>query len=173
MDERADERTIDELITIATEMPDRLGLAAGLAELRGSARGEGVSVTVDVQGMLVDLDIDDRGIALGPQRLAAEISRLSAAASGTALRAGLRAVQAGSTPAIAAAIADSLGITDAADITDITDITDTADIVSGPVRDEPGTRGEGTASSAHGARPRRRAPVPDDDEPEGFVLVPE
>lgn len=167
MDERADERTIDELITIATEMPDRLGLAAGLAELRGSARGEGVSVTVDVQGMLVDLDIDDRGIALGPQRLAAEISRLSAAASGTALRAGLRAVQAGSTPAIAAAIADSLGITDAADI------TDTADTVSGPVRDEPGTRGEGTASSAHGARPRRRAPVPDDDEPEGFVLVPE
>lgn len=162
-----DERTIDELITIATEMPDRLGLAAGLAELRGSARGEGVSVTVDVQGMLVDLDIDDRGIALGPQRLAAEISRLSAAASGTALRAGLRAVQAGSTPAIAAAIADSLGITDAADI------TDTADTVSGPVRDEPGTRGEGTASSAHGARPRRRAPVPDDDEPEGFVLVPE
>lgn len=162
-----DERTIDELITIATEMPDRLGLAAGLAELRGSARGEGVSVTVDVQGMLVDLDIDDRGIALGPQRLAAEISRLSAEASGTALRAGLRAVQAGSTPAIAAAIADSLGITDAADI------TDTADTVSGPVRDEPGTRGEGTASSAHGARPRRRAPVPDDDEPEGFVLVPE
>lgn len=168
MDE--DERTIDELIEIAEEIPDRLGLAAGMRELRGSAKGEGVSVTVDVQGMLVDLDIDDKGLALGPERLAAEISRLSTEAGGDALRAGLRAVKAGCTPEVAAAITDFLGI-------------DEEEPVSPAEADQPAP----TAPSASTAQPaqsaqaaqlkqpeRRARPAPDtdDEEPEGFVLKP-
>ncbi|WP_052372211.1 hypothetical protein [Amycolatopsis taiwanensis] len=149
----SDERSIDELIEIAEEIPDRLGLAAGMQDLRGSAQGEGVSVTVDVQGMLVDLDITDKGLALGPQRLAAEISRLSTEAGGKVLREGLRAVKAGTTPQIAAAIADYLGI-------------DVEEPVS-PVEPEQPARSE------QPARPARRSSRPDeDDESEGFVLRP-
>lgn len=105
-----DERSIDELIEIAEEIPDRLGLAAGMAELRGSAQGEGVSLSVDVHGMLVDLQISDSALDLGPERLAAEISRLAAEASSSALQAGLRAVEAGCGPRLASTIAGYLGV---------------------------------------------------------------
>lgn len=142
-DERAtDERTIDELIELADEIPDRLGLAEGMADLRGRAAGEGVSLAVDVQGKLVELEIGDRGLALGPERLAAEISRLAAEASTEVLHAGLRAAQAGSTPQIAGAIAGFLGL----------------DVQQAPSVDEP-------------RRPSRPARE-DDESDEGFVLKP-
>ncbi|MFD9893624.1 hypothetical protein ACFWY9_30125 [Amycolatopsis sp. NPDC059027] len=142
-----DERTVDELIELAEEIPERLGLAEGMAGLRGRASGDGVSVTVDVQGKLVGLEIDDQGIALGPDRLAARIAELSAEAGNDVLQAGMRAVQAGSTPAIAGAIADFLGVTD---------------------RPRPPVAEETERPARPSPRPARR----DDDEEEGFVLKP-
>ncbi|HKS45694.1 MAG TPA: hypothetical protein VJT49_11390 [Amycolatopsis sp.] len=144
-----DERTIDELIEIAAEIPDRLGLSAGMTQLRGTVRGEGVSVTVDVQGMLVGLEIDEHALALGPEGLAAEISRLSAEAGTKVLQAGLRAIRAGCGPAIADAVGDYLGI-------------------------EEDPAGPGPAESEEvSARPGREArrPEPPDDEVGEFVLV--
>lgn len=165
MDE--DERTIDELIEIAEEIPDRLGLAAGMRELRGSAKGEGVSVTVDVQGMLVDLDIGDKGLALGPERLAAEISRLSTEAGGEVLRAGLRAVKAGCTPEVAAAITDFLGIDEEKPVSPAE-----ADQPAQPAQPAPAAQAAQSTRPKQPERPARPASAPDDDEPEGFVLTP-
>lgn len=178
MDE--DERSIDELIEIAEEIPDRLGLGAGMAELRGSAGGEGVSVTVDVGGMLVGLDIDEAGLALGPQRLAAEISRLSVQASDAVLRSGLRAVRAGCTPQVATAIADFLGIDDidggvsgdsAVGAVDGGSVEASAG-TAGLGRREPGSPAEADRAARQPTRAGRRASVPDDDDPDGFVLTP-
>lgn len=150
-----DERTVGELIEIAEEMPERLGLAAGMAEVRGRARGEHVSVAVDVQGMLVELDIGEHALALGPDRLAAEISRLSAEAGTSALRDGLKVIRAGCTPALAEAVGRYLGAG----------------------LDEPGRGAQATRATAEEsavdsrrAPPRRRAVSADDDEGEGFVL---
>jgi hypothetical protein len=149
-----DERTIDELIEIAEEMPERLGLAAGMAEVRGTARGEHVSVAVDVQGMLVELDIDEHALALGPERLAAEISRLSAEAGTNALRDGLKVIKAGCTPALAEAVGQYLGV----------DLEET-----GPP-DGAGDAAEESVVDSRREPVRRRQAPPDDDEAEGFVL---
>jgi hypothetical protein len=111
-DEVDDERTIDELITIAEEAPERVGLAARLAEVRGSARSEGLAVSVDTQGMLVDLEVDDRALAAGSDRLAAEITRLAAEAGTHALREALDVIRFGSNPRLAAALGEHLGIGD-------------------------------------------------------------
>ncbi|WP_236790965.1 hypothetical protein [Amycolatopsis sp. GM8] len=105
-----DERTIDELIEIAEQIPDRLGLAAGIADVRGRARSEHVAVSVDVQGKLVELEIAEQGIELGPEALAAEIRRLSVEAGNAVLREGLRAVRAGCVPAVADAIEEYLAL---------------------------------------------------------------
>ena len=140
-----DDRSIDELIEIAEEIPDRLGLSAGMAELRGSAQGEGVSVTVDVQGMLVELEITDRALALGPERLAAEISRLSTEAGNNVLQAGLKAIRAGCGPDVATAIAGYFKLDDA----------------PSPPAPAPAPPGRSAAR-----------PSPPDDDSEGFVLRP-
>ncbi|WP_190813306.1 hypothetical protein [Saccharopolyspora pogona] len=103
-----DERSIDELIEIAEGMPRTNGLAAGLDAVRGTARGEGVSLAVDLQGMLVGLELDDRALALGPAGLAAEISRLSNEAGTDSLRQGMLAIQAGCGAEVAAAVGDYL-----------------------------------------------------------------
>lgn len=150
-----DERTVDELIEIAEEMPERLGLAAGMAEVRGTARSEHVSVAVDVQGMLVELDIDEHALALGPERLAAEISRLSAEAGTGALRDGLKVIKAGCTPALAEAVGRYLGV----------DLEE-----AGTPEPPPDTAEASVVDSRREPAARRPAP-PDDDEPEGFVLT--
>lgn len=146
-----DERTVDELIEIAEDMPERLGLAAGMAEVRGAARSEHVSVTVDVQGMLIGLEIDEHALALGPERLAAEISRLSAEAGTNALRDGLKVIKAGCTPALAEEVGRYLGV----DLDAPENREDSAEVSFVHSEREPG---------------RRRAAPADDDEPEGFVL---
>ena len=94
-DERSvDERSVDELIEMAESLPDTAGLTEGLAEIRATAAGEGVTVSVDLNGMLTDLDLTDEALALGAPRLAAEISRLTAEAAATALREGVAAISA-------------------------------------------------------------------------------
>jgi hypothetical protein len=105
-----DERSIDELITIAEELPERFGLAERVGQVRGTARGEGVSVSVDTHGMLVELELADRALGLGPERLAAEISRLAAEAATNALQDALQVIKYGSNPRLAAMLGDYLGI---------------------------------------------------------------
>ncbi|MGW7535046.1 hypothetical protein [Amycolatopsis sp. NPDC054798] len=150
-----DERGIDELIEIAEEIPEQLGLSEGLAGIRVTASGEGLDVTVDVHGMLVHLDIREAALELGPAALAAEISRLSTEAGTRALHQGLRAVRAGCVPAVAAAVEDALGLDD---------VPETEPPAPKP---EPDVRPEAAQPPA----PRRRAPAEDHDE-EGFVLKP-
>ncbi|MFD2471718.1 hypothetical protein [Amycolatopsis silviterrae] len=149
-----DERGIDELIEIAEEIPEQLGLSEGLAGIRATARGEGLSVTVDVHGMLVHLDIGESALELGPDALAAEISRLSTEAGTQALHQGLRAVRAGCVPAVAAAVEDAL---------ELGDVPET-EPPAAPKQDTPRT-----PDRAQPPAPRRRPPADDD---EGFVLKP-
>lgn len=144
-----DERGIDELIEIAEEIPDELGLSEGLAAIRATASGEGLSVTVDVHGMLVHLDIGETALELGPTALAAEISRLSTEAGARALQQGMQAIRAGCVPAVAAAVEDALPLDD--------------------VPEPPPTPHPDIAREPAPV-PRRRAPVDDDEE--GFVLKP-
>ncbi|HEY2061293.1 MAG TPA: hypothetical protein VGH57_23190 [Amycolatopsis sp.] len=143
-----DDRGVDELIELADEIPERLGLSDGLAEIRATAEREGLSVTVDVHGMLVALDIGEAALELGPAVLAAEISRLSTEAGNRALHEGLRAVKAGCTPAVTAAVGEVLAL-----------------------EEEPAAQTSDTPPPPDPAPPRRRrAPV--EDEEECFVLTP-
>ncbi|MBA8824515.1 hypothetical protein FHX42_001862 [Saccharopolyspora lacisalsi] len=87
-----DERSVDGLIRIAEDIPETTDFAAGMDAIRNTARGEGIALSVDLQGKLVDLTLDDRALALGPHRLAAEISRLSDEASTRSLQQGMRAI---------------------------------------------------------------------------------
>lgn len=150
----ADERGIDELIEIADEIPDQLGLSVGLAEIRASARAEGLSVTVDVHGMLVALEIGESALELGPDALAAEIARLSAEAGTRALHKGMQAIRAGCVPAVAAAVEDALPQDDA------------------PAEEPAPASPTQEPAPASQPRPSRRPPRSDDDDEDGFVLKP-
>ncbi|MGW4397875.1 hypothetical protein ACWEHA_21515 [Amycolatopsis nivea] len=149
-DPAVDERGVDELIEIAEEIPDQLGLSDGLAALRATASREGLSVTVNVHGMLVHLDIGETALELGPDALAAEISRLSTEAGTKALHLGLSAVRAGCVPAVAAAVEDVLALEDVP---------------------EPTPAPDAARAPAPAPVARRRAPVEDPDDG-GFVLKP-
>lgn len=86
-------------------MPRTNGLAADLDAVRGTARGEGVSLAVDLQRMLVGLELDDRVLARGPAGLAAEISPLSNEAGTNSLWQGMPT---GCGAEVAAAVGDYL-----------------------------------------------------------------
>ncbi|WP_208720266.1 hypothetical protein [Amycolatopsis circi] len=148
-----DERGIDELIEIAEEIPERLGLSEGLAAIRATAGGEGLSVTVNLHGMLVHLDIGESALELGPDALAAEISRLSAEAGTRALHQGLRAVRAGCVPAVAAAVEDALALGEEPET-------------------EPPAAPKPDHDAPRGSEPATRRPAPDGQDDEGFVLKP-
>ena len=59
-----DDRTVDELIELAEEA-ESFGLAKGMEEIRGVARGKGVALAVDLHGMLYRQD--GRSLMLGVQ----------------------------------------------------------------------------------------------------------
>ncbi|WP_433872501.1 hypothetical protein [Saccharopolyspora sp. CA-218241] len=105
-----DPRSIDDLIALAEELPASRGLAAGMDAIRGLARGEGISMAVDLQGMLVDLELDERALALGPEGLAAELSRLSGEACSDALEQGLIALEALCGTEVADAVSGATGV---------------------------------------------------------------
>ncbi|WP_337820064.1 hypothetical protein [Amycolatopsis sp. A1MSW2902] len=151
-DPDGDERGIDELIEIAEEIPDQLGLSEGLAALRATASSEGLSVTVNMHGMLVHLDIGESALELGPDALAAEISRLSTEAGTQALHQGLRAIRAGCVPAVAAAVEDELALDEVPEATPDPAATRAPDPAPAPAA-------------------RRRAPAEESDDG-GFVLKP-
>ncbi|GAB2684396.1 hypothetical protein GCM10027271_53280 [Saccharopolyspora gloriosae] len=103
-----DGRSVKTLIAIAESLPANRGLAAGMAEIRGTATGEGISLSVDLNGLLTELTVSEQAIALGPQRLAAEITRLSAEACAESTRRGLVALEWGCGRGVAAAIGERL-----------------------------------------------------------------
>jgi hypothetical protein len=107
-----DTRSVDELVELAEAIPASMGLADGLATIRGTASGTGISLAVDLHGMLVELDLDDRALKLGAHTLAEEISTLVSEAAANALQQGMRAITAGCVPWIANAVAEQVGIED-------------------------------------------------------------
>jgi hypothetical protein len=84
------EMSVDELIAASAELDDRAGgLLDKLAGVTARASGNGVSVEVNLDGMLVGLALTDTAIRLGATRLAAEIYRLTQQAAGIALAEGI------------------------------------------------------------------------------------
>src|SRR5690606_5013855 len=100
-----DDRTVDELIELAEEA-ESFGLAKGMEEIRGVARGKGVALAVDLHGMLTGLQLTEEALSLGPEQLAAEIMRLSGEACTASLQNGLRAIEAGCGGDVAAAVVE-------------------------------------------------------------------
>jgi hypothetical protein len=83
-----DERTVTELITDAENLP--VGQAsAALAALRQDASADGITVTVDLHGKLVGLDVSRTALERGAADLASRISDLVAEAAAVAARQGL------------------------------------------------------------------------------------
>jgi hypothetical protein len=82
--------TIDELIEASIELDDRTaGLFDRLSRITARATGEhGVTVTVNLDGMLTGLELPDRALRQRPEELAAEIYRLTQQASADALEEG-------------------------------------------------------------------------------------
>jgi hypothetical protein len=103
-------RGVDELVEMAESLPETAGLSTGLAAIRASAAGEGVTVTVDLNGMPVGLELDDSALSLGAGRLAGEITRLAAEASANALREGISAIVAVCGEELATVVRDQLGL---------------------------------------------------------------
>lgn len=103
-----DGRSVNDLIAIAERLPANRGLASGMAEIRGRASGDGVSLSVDLNGLLTELTVSEQALALGPQRLAAEITRLSSEACSASTRRGLVALEWGCGPDVAAAIGERI-----------------------------------------------------------------
>jgi hypothetical protein len=84
------DRSVDELIAASAELDDRAdGLLDRLASVTARASENGVSVVVNLDGMLVGLELTDAAIRLGAERLAAEIYRLTQQAAGIALAQGI------------------------------------------------------------------------------------
>jgi hypothetical protein len=83
--------TIDELIAASAALQD--GLFDRLAKITAQAAEHGVSVTVNLDGQLIALDLSDEALRLGAARLAAEIYRLTLQAAGSALAEGIEALE--------------------------------------------------------------------------------
>jgi hypothetical protein len=82
-------RSIDELIEAAAELDERTaGLFERLAGITAHAAGDGIEVTVNLDGRLIGLELTDAAIRRGAGELAAEIQRLTQLASATALADG-------------------------------------------------------------------------------------
>lgn len=83
--------SVDELIAASVELGDRPGgLFDRLAGIIARAGGEhGVTVEVNLDGMLVGLELSDAAVRLRPDRLAEEIYLLTQRAAGVALAEGI------------------------------------------------------------------------------------
>lgn len=96
--------TIDELIEASIELNDRAeGLFDRLSRITARATGEhGVSVTVNLDGMLTGLELPDRALRQHPEELAAEIYRLAQQAAAEALDEGFAVLAPVAGPELAA-----------------------------------------------------------------------
>jgi hypothetical protein len=86
--------SVDELIAASAELDGRAdGLLDRLASVTSRASENGVSVVVNLDGMLVGLELTDAAIRLGAERLAAEIHRITQRAAGIALAEGITIIE--------------------------------------------------------------------------------
>ncbi|HEV2782938.1 MAG TPA: hypothetical protein VGX25_26415 [Actinophytocola sp.] len=86
--------TIDELIAASAALDDRAdGLLDRLARITARATEHGISVTVNLDGQLIGLDLTDAALRLAPTHLASEIHRLTLQASATALAEGITTLE--------------------------------------------------------------------------------
>ena len=86
-------RSIDELIEAAAELDERTaGLFERLARITARAAGDGIEVTVNLDGRLIGLDLTDAALRRGAGELATEIQRLTQLASAAALADGFAAL---------------------------------------------------------------------------------
>lgn len=86
-------RTVDELIEAAAELDERTaGLFDRLARITARAAGDGVEVTVNLDGKLIGLELTHAALRRGADALGAEIFRLTQEASATALADGYATV---------------------------------------------------------------------------------
>ena len=81
------ELTVDELIELSTRSAPEVFTA--LSAITARASGDGIEVTVNLEGRLIALELAPHALAAGPGPLAAEIFRLVQEASATALNAGI------------------------------------------------------------------------------------
>lgn len=88
------ELSVDDLIEQSAQPTPEV--FAALSEITATAGGDGVEVTVNLEGRLIALELAPHALAAGPGPLAAEIFRLAQEASATALNAGIEVL----TPAV-------------------------------------------------------------------------
>lgn len=111
-------RTTEELLAAAEERLRLTGdLPSRIESIHGTARNaaDTVAATVTVHGALTDLSIMDTALAMGPERLGAEIVRLAAAANRTALVHGLGTLSRSLGDAGTIELARSVGLGDVVD----------------------------------------------------------
>ena len=79
--------TVDELIELSTASAPEV--FTRLSEVTATATGEGITVTVNLEGRVIALTLAPSALATGPEVLAAEIFRLVQEASAAALNTGI------------------------------------------------------------------------------------
>jgi hypothetical protein len=79
--------SVDELIELSAEATPEV--FDTLSAITATAAGKGITVTVNLEGRLVALDLEPHALAGGPGPLATEIFRLVQEASAAALNAGI------------------------------------------------------------------------------------
>lgn len=136
------------------------GLEGALDRVVGRAADAegGIRVGATVHGALVELSIDDRALALGPDRLGAEIVRLAAQAGAGALDEGLGLV--------APAAGDALTL----ELARLVGLGHLIDADRGTPEPAPETPTPPAPPAPPAVQPARRTarPVADDDDDEGF-----
>ena len=87
--------SIDELIAASAELDDRAyGIFDRLARITARAAGEtGVEVEVNLDGMITAVELTAEALRLPPERLAAEIYRLTHQAAASALHEGMATLE--------------------------------------------------------------------------------
>jgi hypothetical protein len=81
------ELSVDELIELSTQAAPEV--FTQLSTITGTATGDGIVATVNLEGRLVALALEPHALATGPDHLAAEIFRLVQEASAAALNTGI------------------------------------------------------------------------------------
>jgi hypothetical protein len=88
------ELSTDELIAASAELSDRTaGVFERLAAITSSIVEGGITVTVNLDGRLIGLELTDEAVRLDPTRLAEEIFRLTQQASASAVADGLAVLE--------------------------------------------------------------------------------
>ncbi|HEU5473979.1 MAG TPA: hypothetical protein VFV67_25315 [Actinophytocola sp.] len=84
----------DELIAASAELAERAhGVSDRLAGITGRAAANGIEVTVNLDGMIIAVELSEEALRLPPDRLAAELTRLTHEAAAAALAEGVATLE--------------------------------------------------------------------------------